>query len=150
MSANASASTHSDLVHAALLDHNPPAGGRPGLVVLGLPGTDYRLHLAAETIPEPDAFGQVTGRIHLSTRRVDIVGTGGRFIEPVYGRPARIQGTVLETDTDRHTLTVLCVVPFICRIEDRQRPDEFKRGQLVGFGVYPGARFEPAAVEHGA
>ena len=147
MTTNASATTQPHIVRATLLDHKPPAGGRPGLVVLGLPGTDYQLHLQCENPPTPDPFGRVEGRILLQTRRVDVVHTGGRYIEPVYGRPCRIQGSVLQADEAGHSLTVLCVVPFICRIEPRQSPSDFKPGQLVGFAVYAGARFEPLAPE---
>ena len=28
-------------------------------------------------------------------KRIDVVTTGGRYVEPVYGRPRRVQGTVI-------------------------------------------------------
>ncbi len=114
-------------------------------VTIALPHTDYRLHLAVDG-PVGSRVGKpITGRITATARRVDVVRTGGRFIEPVMGRPRRLQGTVVATDMSRHTLTVQCAAgcSFVCRLLDEQRPTDFGPGQLVAFDIERGAHFEP-------
>ena len=115
------------------------------LIVLALPGSDYRLHLAVDAPVQTPVGKPVTGRIVAQARRVDVVTTGGRFIEPVYGRPRRLQGTVVETNESADTITVQCAAGgvFECRLMRPQRPTDFQRGQLVAFDVERGAKFEP-------
>lgn len=117
-----------------------------GRIVLTLPHSDYRLHLAADTSSGAlanAALGRpISGRIHANARRVDVVGTGGRYIEPTYGRPRRLQGTIIAVDPAANTITVHCGCPFICTLMDRQNAGDFLPGQLVTFDVERGARFE--------
>ncbi len=76
-------------------------------------------------------------------KRVDVVGHGGRFIEPVYGRPRRLQGTVVATDPNLNMITVRSRCPFVCRLTGSQKAAAFAIGSLVGFDVEAGAVFEP-------
>lgn len=138
-----SAPALSPLTRGKLLGHEP------GRLVLGLPGTEYRLHLVTDRQVEPDAVGFVRGRITARARRVDVVKTGGRFIEPVYGRPRRLQGVVTSVDAAAGTITVQGPCPFVCTLTARQNPQDFEPGQLVGFDMESGAKFEPAATERG-
>ena len=121
-------------------------------IVLGLPGTDYQLHLEIEETDDLDAQPNdwVTGIIHARARRVDTVHTGGRFIEPVYGRPRRLQGTIVGTDLDANTITVDCGptsesvrtgCPFVCELVAGQKSAHLGVGALVGFDVERGATF---------
>ncbi len=112
-------------------------------IVLALPGTDYQLHLVVTGRVAVEAGKRVTGRVLARAKRVDVVGTGGRFIEPVYGRPRRVQGRIAETDASANTITVQCACPIVCELTVGQRASEFELGQLVSFDVEPGARFEP-------
>jgi hypothetical protein len=116
-------------------------------IVLGLPGTEYRLHLVVSSPVTPDAVGWVRGRIYARAMRVDVVGKGGRFAEPVYGRPRRLQGVVVATDVSANTITVQGPCPFVCTLTADQRPDDFAPGQFVGFDVQRGARFEPVSAQ---
>ncbi len=117
-----------------------------GTIVLGLRGTEYKLHL--ETVGPLDAalHKPVTGRIFARARRVDRVVHGGRYIEPVIGRPRRLQGHVMSGDAQAGTLTVRCggACPFICTMMPGQRADDFPSGTFVALDVERGARFEPA------
>lgn len=120
---------------------------RPASIVLGLYNSDYRLHLlpVGEITAEPGE--RVIGTIRAEAKRVDVVKTGGKFVEPVYGRPRRVQGRVIETDTSRNTLTVEAAAPFVCRLTDhRQRASDFEAGQFVSFDVLNGATFEQRRV----
>jgi hypothetical protein len=127
------------------LAHGTLAESADAKVVLVLPGTDYRLHLAVATPPPAKPGDRVTGRIFARARRVDVVGAGGRYIEPVYGRPRRVQGSVVATDRATNTIVVKAVCPFTCELTAGQQAADFKVGQLVSFDVERGARWEAHA-----
>lgn len=129
----------------------------PGYVAVSIPGSNYRLHLR----PIGTALGRfgaervgqrVRGRISCDARRVDVVGTGGRYVEPVIGRPRRVQGTVLAVDLASNALVVNAgggagvdglPLPMRCRLTDqRQRAEQFSEGQLVSMDVLEGATIE--------
>ena len=117
---------------------------KPGLIVLGVPGTDYRLRLVLE-IDLPQAVGQkVTGTIHATARRVDVIPAGGRYVEPVFGRPRRVQGRIVGGHVASRALYVQAGPTFICTLSDaRQEASDFSIGQMVSFDVEPGAVFKP-------
>lgn len=113
-------------------------------IVLGLPGTDYRLHLRVQQPLQVDLHHRISGVIRTRARRVDLVGTGGRYIEPVEGRPRRLQGTITAVDPAANTITVRCSgCPFVCLLMAGQKAAGFSTGALVGFDVERGAMFDP-------
>ena len=117
-----------------------------GTIVLGLRGTAYRLQLAVSGPVTAEVNKPITGRITVQARRVDAVGRGGRYIEPIYGRPRRLQGTVIDTDAAANSITVRCGgIPFVCRLMPNQKAGQFRVGQLVGFDAEPGAEFKITA-----
>jgi len=115
---------------------------KDGEVVLAIPGTDYRLHLMVDDGAEPNDRGELGGEIVAEAKRVDVVGSGGRFVEPVNGRPRRVQGRIVGADVGRNAIVVQAGIgPMICRLTDeRQSLSDFSIGQLVGFDVKRGAR----------
>jgi len=115
-----------------------------GMIVLALPGTDYRHHLVAEGPVGVEPGRRLAGRIYTRAQRVDIVRAGGRFVEPVFGRPRRVQGRVLAIAPAANTITVHASCPITCELTARQSPRDFQIGQLVSFDVERGARFAPA------
>lgn len=116
-------------------------------VVLTIPHTDYRIHLQIEgdsLAPiAADMNKPISGRIEAQARRVDVVNTGGRFFEPTYGRPRRLQGRIVDLDTRNNTITVQCPVPFVCHLMSPQEAHMFELGQLVSFDIERGAVFQP-------
>ncbi len=118
---------------------------RDGMIVLEVPGTSYRLHLAVDAAPAAEPGQRITGTVQGRAKRVDVVHTGGRYIEPVYGRPRRIQGRVIGGDPETRRLFIQCGVPFVCTLMPAQKPQDFAVGQLVACDVERGARFEPAS-----
>jgi hypothetical protein len=113
-------------------------------LVLGIPGTDYRIHLVGKPPEGAGPGARITGRITARAKRVDKVPSGGRFIEPVFGRPRRVQGRIIAGDTAANTITVDCGVPVVCGFTDaRQNAAQFAIGQLVSFDIERGATFEP-------
>ncbi|MEQ9460607.1 MAG: hypothetical protein RIG82_06630 [Phycisphaeraceae bacterium] len=112
-----------------------------GVLTLKLTGTDYRLALVLEGEP-PSAGSRTTGTIHARARRVDVVPAGGRYIEPVAGRPRRVQGRIIGGDPAKNTITVKAATAVVCTLTDsRQKTTQFATGQLVSFDVEPGATF---------
>ena len=115
---------------------------RDAQIVLRVPETSYRLHLVVDQPVRAEPGERISGTIRCSAKRVDVVPSGGRFIEPVYGRPRRIQGRVIGGDVNRNTLHIQCGAPVIAQLMSSQQASDFKIGQLVCFDVERGATFE--------
>jgi len=116
-----------------------------GMLTLALPGSDYKLKLVLE-IDLPSQVGdKVTGTLHATARRVDVVPAGGRFVEPVFGRPRRVQGRVIGGHVPSRCLYVKAgPASLICSLsDDRQQASDFSIGLMVSFDVEPGAVFKP-------
>lgn len=120
------------------------AAAAPDRITFGIPGTDYQLHLAVRGPLGTHAGKRLVGTIRVQARRADVVKTGGRFIEPVMGRPRRIQGEVAAVDPTARAIIVRSVVPVVAALDAHQSPDMFRIGDLVAFDAAPGAAFEPA------
>ncbi len=133
-------------------EFTPASGDRPAVAVLSVPGSNYRLYLRPESGAE-NAIAAKLGRsvaavVRVQARRVDVVGTGGRYIEPLFGRPRRVQGTVLEIDAAANALVInaggaIAVdgapMPIIVTVTaPGQRAEAFGVGSLVSMDVKEG------------
>ena len=128
-----------DLARGILAE--PPDGTH---ICVTVPNTSYQLHLVPTSSPSTPVGKRIIGRIHAKVRRVDVVHSGGRYVEPVYGSPRRVQGSVIEVGAD--TITVSAGVPIICELTDkRQKASDFEPGQFVSFDVLDGATFTPVS-----
>lgn len=117
------------------------------LLVLSLPGTAYQLHLKpgvpiASIATAPGK--RIIGRVHGRSLRMHAAVAGGRFIEPVYGHPRIVQGTIAETDRDRNRVLVDMVIPAWLEVADGQQASDFAIGTLVNMYVESGMTFTPA------
>lgn len=135
------------LARGVLVSKSQATATRPAYVTVHIPNTSYELQLVSAVPLEAvtaESGKRIIGRIRAQARRVDVVKTGGRFVEPVYGRPQRVQGVVVSVDAEQNTITVNAAVPITCELTDRrQRADQFQPGQFVGFDVLEGASFTP-------
>lgn len=117
-----------------------------GRLVLGLPGTDYQIHLVpaatAEQIPIP-VGKRIKGVIEATGLRVFTANGGGRFIEPICGEPRIVAGTVLAVNKPGRRLLVDVAVPMWMTLRDDQRMDRFRPGDLVNGYVESGTTFSP-------
>lgn len=146
-----SSTSNDNTARGQLYDASSATATRPASIVFHVPGSQYQIHLRQEGAVTGTVGKRITGVIHASARRVDKTAKGGRFIEPVIGRPRRIQGTVMAHDAAANTITVNCAgsaavdggdLPVVCKLTDaRQKPDQFPLGTLVGFDVLDGATF---------
>ncbi|HYD00097.1 MAG TPA: hypothetical protein VEB22_02625 [Phycisphaerales bacterium] len=143
--------TSPNTARGLLYDALSATATRPASIVFHVPGSQYQIHLRQDGPVSAQVGKRISGVIHASARRVDATARGGRFIEPVIGRPRRIQGTVLAHDAAANTITVDCAgsaavdgvgLPVVCKLTDpRQKPEQFPVGTLVGFDVLDGATF---------
>jgi hypothetical protein len=123
------------------------AAGSPGhgLIVVEFPNTNYQMHLVAGSDVPSIVGGRLIGIVRVDARRVDVVDTGGRYIEPVIGRPRRVQGRVISWDDASRTLVVDAGVPVHLELlDERQTPGKFGKGTLVSCDVLDGATFTSA------
>lgn len=126
------------VVHGVLLEQDAQTA------VIALPGTDYRLSLTIARPIEPGVNQRVSGRIIARAKRLDTTRGGGRFIEPIYGRPRRVQGVVTATESSSQSVTVRCApgCDIVCKLTSPgQTTDQFAIGQMVGCDLEKGAVF---------
>lgn len=116
-------------------------------LVLGVPGTDYQIHLEP-TVPAKDITTpvgkRIRGVIEGAALRIFATSGGGRFIEPVYGAPRIVTGTVLAIDHGRGRALINVAVPMWVRWPEGQDLSILESGGLVTFYVESGTSFTPA------
>jgi len=116
---------------------------RQGQVVVALGGTSYELHLVTSGAVEPSPQGRVRGTIRGSVWKVDFVNRGGAYIEPVYGRPRRVQGRVTATLPQSNSVVVeVAGQPIVGDLPARWQASEIAIGTRVALDFHDGARFE--------
>ncbi|QOJ00060.1 MAG: hypothetical protein HRU70_05990 [Phycisphaeraceae bacterium] len=132
------------LARGILAESNAPTATKPAVIVLTIPDTSYRIHLVpAGPITSPIGK-RIVGTIRAQARRVDVVTSGGRYIEPVFGRPRRVQGIVVATDPSSRSIVVNAGVPVVCTLTaPGQSPEQFEPGAFVSFDVLDGSTFTP-------
>jgi hypothetical protein len=109
-------------------------------VVVSIPDTSYQIHLIPTAPVTTLAGHRIIGQIRMSARRIDEVQSGGRYLEPVFGRPRRVQGTVIAIESD--AVVVNAGVPvWVQPTDSRQSPADFQVGQFVSFDALEGATF---------
>lgn len=128
-----------------LAESHPATATRPASIVVEFPNTSYRLHLMPIGPITTEVGKRIVGTIEVSARRVDVVDTGGAYVEPVYGRPRRVQGRVISTDQQTRSIVVDAGMAIRLTLTDaRQTATQFNTGDLVSCDVLDGATFTPA------
>ncbi|MEQ9617294.1 MAG: hypothetical protein RLN60_04590 [Phycisphaerales bacterium] len=110
-------------------------------IVLAIPETSYQISLSVYKPVSTPVGKRITGTIRAQAMRIDTVKTGGRFIDPVYGRPRRVQGVITAIDASERTVTINAGVPVVCKTDVRQKPGDFTVGDFVACSVQGGASF---------
>lgn len=118
--------------------------GRPSCLIFEVPNTSYQLYLRPGGEVTTPKGKRLIGTILAQAKRIDVVTTGGQYVEPVTGRPRRVQGTVV--GVEGNAVVVDAGVPIHCTPTDaRQSASQFQVGQFVSFDVMDGASFKPQA-----
>ncbi len=114
---------------------------KPAFVKVSFPNTSYEMHLLPVVSPQTEVGKRILGIVRAKARRIDNVQSGGKFVEPVSGRPRRVQGRVIAIAGD--SIVVDAGVPIhIFPTDPRQKASDFQAGMFVGFDVLDGATFE--------
>lgn len=112
-------------------------------VQVRVPGTDYRLRLVPAEGLSAAVGDKVDGIIRAQALRMDVIPAGGRYIEPVQGRPRRIQGRVIGGNVDLNEVYIKAGPSVVVTPMAPQRASDFAIGQMVSFDVRDGATIEP-------
>ena len=92
-----------ELMRAKLVDVLEATATKPAFLVFGVDNTDYQIHLepSGGKLPDgiADRIGQrLVGTVRASAKRIDVVRSGGKFVDPVFGRPRRVQGRIIASN----------------------------------------------------
>ena len=108
-----------------------------GIITLRVPGSNYRNSFAVHGDAAGLAEGaRVRGTIHAPAWKVDRVELGGNYVEPLYGRPRRMQGTILSVNAAANELTVQVGYEATVKLPAGGagvRADAFKPGERIGW-----------------
>jgi len=120
-------------------------GRKDGSVILNIPGTSYEITVPASGEVTPSAQGRVWGVLRLPVWKLDVVTAGGAYIEPVYGKPRRVQGMVVGSIPERNEVVVdVCGQPIVGTLPSRWKATEIEKGGRIGLDIEAGGRFEPS------
>lgn len=121
--------------------HFPATATRPASIKLTFANTNYEMHLIPSGQVQAEDGKRIIGTIHAQALRIDRVGTGGRYVEPVHGRPRRVQGLVVAIEPQ--AVVVNAGVPIHCTpTAPGQKASDFEVGDFVSFDVLDGASFK--------
>lgn len=117
-------------------------------IVVGILETSYRLHLLVDSPVQAEVGKRIRGTIRATAWKIDNTNRGGIYIEPIFGRPRRIQGRLVQIDTT-HRRIVLSISGCLieCDLPDRFDPERYELGQLLAIELARGATFTEVAAE---
>lgn len=109
-----------------------------------IPDTDYRLRLVPKEGLSPSIGDKINGIVRAQALRMDIIPAGGRYIEPVQGRPRRVQGRIIGGNPSLNEVYIKAGPGVVVTPMAPQRASDFAIGQMVSFDVRTGATLEQA------
>jgi hypothetical protein len=113
-------------------------------VWLQIAGTSYQIELATTGPVTPSPQGRVRGVVRCSVWKLDEVSAGGAFIEPLSGRPRRVQGMVTGIIAGSNSVIIdVAGQPIVGDLPPRWDAKDVKVGSRVGLDVKEGSTFEP-------
>jgi len=123
-----------------------------GIVTLKVPGSNYRNSFAVA--PQQTAGlvpgMRVRGKIHAPAWKVDRVELGGNYVEPLFGRPRRMQGTILAINPAANELTVQVGYEATVQMPEKYKATDFVVGERVGWDNIELPTFEREGTPAGA
>ena len=115
-------------------------------VVLGIPGTEYRLSMRlgeGASMKNTETGKRIRGKVRGEALKAHNPSAGGNFIEPVHGHPRIVQGTVIATSPGTGDVLIDLVVPVWIRLTAAQSASAFTTGDLLNFYMNSGITFTP-------
>ena len=117
----------------------------PGKVILGIYNTNYKLYLDTEDTIDAHHHTRIKGIIRASVWKVDFVSKGGAYIEPVAGKPRRIQGKVEGHIEDENAILIeLWNIVIVANLPERWTATEIPEGTKVAVDIQDIPTFELA------
>ena len=120
-----------------------------GLITLRVNGCNYVNTFAISGGLPPGLVpgARVCGTIRAPAWKVDRVEFGGNYVEPLAGRPRRMQGTILAVNGGANELTVQVGYEVVVRLPDKYKALDYQVGQRIGWDnlEIPAFTPEPAA-----
>ncbi len=120
-----------------------------GMITLRVSGFHYAhtFTLAGNPPPALAPGARVRGTIHAPAWKVDRVELGGNYVEPLLGRPRRMQGTILAVNAPANELTVRVGYEVTVKLPEKYQAADYKVGERIGWDniAIPTFTLEPAA-----
>lgn len=104
-----------------------------GVVTLKTPNNNYRNSFKLADGVTLTHGQRVTGTIHAPAWKVDHVELGGNYVEPLFGRPRRMQGTILSIHTDTNELTVLTAYEVTVKLPSLYQVANYAAGTRIAW-----------------
>ena len=122
----------------------PTTATKHAYLVFTIPGTSYKMYCTFTGELSVAPGKTIKGVISVDARRVDKATAGGKLVEPVFGKPRRIQGLVVAVNAGAGTLTIDAGggaipgfdhgLPIIAKVTDpRQKATDYPVGSMVMF-----------------
>jgi hypothetical protein len=89
---------------------------------------------------------RVHGKILAPAWKVDRVELGGNYVEPLVGRPRRMQGTIVAVNAAANELLVHVGYEATCQLPERYKAADYQVGQRVGWDNIEIPTFVPESV----
>ncbi len=118
------------------------------LITLAAPPSNYRntFTLKSENASVLTIGERVRGTILAPAWKVDRVDLGGNYVEPLFGRPRRMQGTILSNNPAANELTVQVGYEVTVKLPDRYKAADYLPGERVGWDNIEIPTFQPAPI----
>jgi len=117
-----------------------------GCVTLTTTGTNYQNLFKLGGADKPLTVGQrVHGTIHATAWKAELVSAGGNYVEPLLGRPRRMQGVIKAANAAANELTVHVGYDVTVKLPDQYRTFQFPVGARVGWDNSDIPTFQPDA-----
>jgi hypothetical protein len=118
-----------------------------GQVTLKVPGFNYaNSFIITGSAATLNPGARVRGTIHAPAWKVDRVELGGNYVEPLFGRPRRMQGTILAVDAAANALRVQVGYEATVKLPAKYKAADYKVGERIGWDniEIPSFELEPA------
>jgi hypothetical protein len=105
-----------------------------GMITVRVPGMNYQNTFQLQPTPSPLSVGdRIRATIHAPAWKVDRVDMGGNYVEPLYGRPRRMQGVILSVNAAANELTVQVAYEVTVKLPAKYNAADYQIGQRVGW-----------------
>jgi hypothetical protein len=105
-----------------------------GMITVRVPGMNYQNSFQLHSTPTALSPGdRIRAAIHAPAWKVDRVDMGGNYVEPLCGRPRRMQGTILSVNPAANELTVQVAYEVTVKLPAKYRAADYQVGQRVGW-----------------